>query len=232
MCLARGQHRPNGQTDRIATEVDFGAEPAARTAESLGLGPPFSPAAQRCARMMVLSIICSMSRSPPLSASACKITSHTPERHQRRNCRQTEFHLPNWSGRSRHGAPVRQIQSAPSKVRRWFFGGRPDRAVRNATTIAHSPSVIEPRITVDLATGRSASNHAIPRRGNLPERKRNNWNRGAVGASLLSMSSCHAGFFYCGRPDFSEIQGLSTGPSTNDVRCSVFRKDFRGIDVE
>ena len=95
MRLTWGQYRPDGQTDRIAAEMDFGAEPAAGTAESLGLGPPFSPPAQRCARMMVLSIICSMSRSPPLSASACKMTSHTPERHQRGNCRQTEFQLPN-----------------------------------------------------------------------------------------------------------------------------------------
>jgi len=71
----------------------------------------------------------------------------------RRNCFHTEFHLPNAAGKSRHGAPVRQIQSIPSSLCRWFTGGRPPReeaVVRNGAKIAHSSSVISPRITVDL----------------------------------------------------------------------------------
>jgi hypothetical protein len=32
--------------------------------------------------------------------------------------------LPNTAGKSRHGAPVRQIQSMPSNLCRWFLGGR------------------------------------------------------------------------------------------------------------
>lgn len=76
--------------------------------------------------MMVLSIIWSMSASPPLSASACNSTSQMPEVVQRRNWRWTEFHFPSSSGRSRHGAPVRVIQKMPSSVRRWSFGGKRD----------------------------------------------------------------------------------------------------------
>jgi hypothetical protein len=102
---------------------------------------------------MVLSIICNMSNAPPLSASACSKRSQTPDSHQRRNCFHTEFHLPNAAGKSRHGAPVRQIQSMPSNLCRWFLGGRPPREegmVSKGAKIAHSSSVISPRIIVGL----------------------------------------------------------------------------------
>src|SRR3984957_4126570 len=136
--------------------------------------PPFSPAAQRCARIVVLSIICNASSSPPLSASPCNRTSHTPDSHQRRNCRQIEFQLPNTSGRSRHGAPVRQIQRAPSNTRRWLAGGRPPRneaVARNGPTIPHTSSVSKPRITANLHVERSAWNHTA-RRGGIPRGKK------------------------------------------------------------
>jgi hypothetical protein len=61
--------------------------------------------------------------------------------------------LPNTAGKSRHGAPVRQIQSMPSNLCRWFLGGRPpheEAAVSKGAKIAHSSSVISPRITVSL----------------------------------------------------------------------------------
>ncbi len=76
------------------------------------------PAAQRCARITVLSIICSMSASPPLSANPSSMMSNTPESAQRRNCFHTEFQLPNSGGRSRHGEPVRMTQKTPSRTRR------------------------------------------------------------------------------------------------------------------
>jgi hypothetical protein len=53
----------------------------------------------------------------------------------------------------RHGVPVRQIQSMPSSLWRWFLGGRPPReegVVRKGAKIAHSLSLISPRITVGL----------------------------------------------------------------------------------
>jgi len=61
--------------------------------------------------------------------------------------------LPNAAGKSRHGAPVRLIQSMPSSLCRWFMGGRPPRdeaVIRNGAKIAHSSTVISPRIIVGL----------------------------------------------------------------------------------
>lgn len=93
------------ETDRepaqVAAEVDLDREAAARAAKCLILTLPSWPAAQRCARTVVLSIVCSRSASPPLSARVCSSTSQTPERHQWRNCRQTMFQLPSCAGRSR-----------------------------------------------------------------------------------------------------------------------------------
>ena len=79
------QYNTDGKTYGVAAEMDFGGEAATRTAEGLELNPPFSPAAQRCARIVVLSIICNASSSPPLSASPCNRASQTPDSHQRRN---------------------------------------------------------------------------------------------------------------------------------------------------
>ena len=123
MRLALAQQRDDCKPLGIAAEVYLGGEATARAAERLILNPPFSPAAQRCARTVVLSIICNASASPPLSANACSTKSQTPERHQRRNCLCTEFQFPSTSGRSRHGAPVRLIQNTPSNTLRWSLGG-------------------------------------------------------------------------------------------------------------
>jgi len=111
--------------------------------------PPLAPVAQWCARMMVLSIICSRSALPPPSANACSSRSHRPEAVQRRNWRCTEFQLPSSGGRSRHGAPVRAIQRMASRIRLWSRGGRPPDGP--ASTIkgskhAHFSFVSKPRI--------------------------------------------------------------------------------------
>jgi hypothetical protein len=42
---------------------------------------------------------------------------HTPLRLQRLKRRNTLFHSPNAAGRSRHGEPVRTIQSTPTNIR-------------------------------------------------------------------------------------------------------------------
>jgi hypothetical protein len=104
-------------------------------------------------------------RCAPVPAN---MMSHTPQRHQRRYCRQTEFQLPNSSGRSRHGAPVRQIQRIPSSAWRWLHGGRPpcdEGLVRNGSMSSHSSSVIRPRSTANLPVERLAPNHTAPHRG-------------------------------------------------------------------
>ena len=114
--------RRQGQADRqamgVGAEVDFGREATARAPKTLAMSPPFAPAAQWCARTMVLSIMCKASVSPPLSARACSTTSHKPEVVQRRYCRWTEFQLPSSGGKSRHGMPVRATQNTASNTRR------------------------------------------------------------------------------------------------------------------
>ncbi len=59
-----GQKKTDRKTLSVGPKVDFGREAAARTAKSLVLSPPFAPAAQWCARTMVLSIICSAGVAP------------------------------------------------------------------------------------------------------------------------------------------------------------------------
>jgi len=106
---------------------------------------------------MVASIICSVASATPLSASPSRITSQMPLSAHRRNCRKIEFQLPNSSGRSRHGAPVRINQNTASSTRRWLRGGRPPpRWIRNGSKYAHSSSVISPRIKA--ASQRAALN--------------------------------------------------------------------------
>lgn len=106
---------------------------------------------------MVASIICSAASDTPLPASPSRITSQTPLSAHRRNCRKIEFQLPNCSGRSRHGAPVRISQNTASSTRRWLRGGRPPpRWIRNGSKYAHSSSVISPRIKA--ASQRAALN--------------------------------------------------------------------------
>ena len=150
--FARRQQQRDRKTLSVGPSVDFGRKPAARTAKSLVLNPPLAPAAQWCARMTVLSTICTAWLPPP-SADASSIRSHSPLAVQRRNCRCTEFQLPSSSGRSRQGAPVRAIQNTASSVRRWSRGGRPRNppvAITKGLKNAHSLSVRRPRTTADL----------------------------------------------------------------------------------
>jgi len=106
---------------------------------------------------MVASIICSAASATPLAASPSRITSQMPLSAHRRNCRKIEFQLPNSSGRSRHGAPVRINQNTASSTRRWLRGGRPPpRWIRNGSKYAHSSSAISPRIKA--ASQRAALN--------------------------------------------------------------------------
>ena len=63
--LSGDQQNSERKTLNVGAQVDFGRETAARTAKSLILIPPLAPAAQWCARTMVLPIIWSASSPPP-----------------------------------------------------------------------------------------------------------------------------------------------------------------------
>jgi hypothetical protein len=60
MRLAGRQDDADRQALTVCAKVDFGRKATMRAAKILVLRPPFAPAAQWCARMMVLSIICNI----------------------------------------------------------------------------------------------------------------------------------------------------------------------------
>jgi hypothetical protein len=122
--------------------------------------------------MTVASIICRVASHSPLPASASRITSQTPLSAHRRNCRKIEFQLPNSSGRSRHGAPVRINQNTASSTRRWLCGGRPPRRIRKGSKYAHSSSVISPRIKAALPQRAALNQFTIPASTDLSTRPR------------------------------------------------------------
>lgn len=151
--LPGGHVQGDGQAVRITADVELAREATSRTPKTLSMSPPLPPAAQWCARMLVLSIICRRSASPPPSAKAPNITSHRPDAVQRRNWRNTEFQLPSWAGRSRHGAPVRAIQKMASSIRPWWRAGLPPSGLADTTKGSKKDppsSVSSPRSNADL----------------------------------------------------------------------------------
>ena len=85
--LARRDQQAKWPALGIGVDMELGREATARTAKALAISPPFPPAAQWCARMVVLSIICKAAASGSASANASRITSHMPDTVQRRNWR-------------------------------------------------------------------------------------------------------------------------------------------------
>jgi hypothetical protein len=70
--LARGYAQREGTAAAIDNSMDFCRSPAARAADRRVVGPPFPPAAERCALAVVLSIIWTPSASAATSAAtAC-----------------------------------------------------------------------------------------------------------------------------------------------------------------
>jgi hypothetical protein len=82
--------------------VDLGREAATRSAERLGVLPPFAPAADTCARTIAESNICTRCALLLVAASASKNASKVPVRLSRQKRFQTLFQLPNAAGSVRH----------------------------------------------------------------------------------------------------------------------------------
>ena len=167
--FALGQLDGNGQTYGIAAEMDLGGEPAARTAECLSPNPALvtGSTAMRADDRAVDHL----QRVKHAATVRQALQENVPNPRLTPTAKLPPDRIPvaQRSGRSRHGAPVRQIQSMPSMTRRWLAGGRPPRSegvVRNGAIVAHSSFVIRPRITANLSAERSASNHITPGQGN------------------------------------------------------------------
>ncbi len=105
LCAVAGLAPSQVEVERVAVEisleVDFGRETAARAAKRLVLLPPFAPAAETCARAVVLSKSWTKCAVWLHSASSWKNASNTPERLSRQNRFHTLFQLPNSLGSAR-----------------------------------------------------------------------------------------------------------------------------------
>ena len=79
--LARRYLERDGAAATIDNSMDFCRSPAARAADRLEFGPPFPPAAERCALAVVLSIM--WMSLVPFSASAANRRRQMPRADQR-----------------------------------------------------------------------------------------------------------------------------------------------------
>jgi hypothetical protein len=123
MSLTGGQVQANRSPFAVDRDVEFAAETAPRSPESLVRLPPFAPAACWWARITVESKSrCSRWASPP---RASRTRPQTPFFDQRKNRWATLFHLPNRSGKSRQGTPVRAIQTTAFTNKRLSSAERP-----------------------------------------------------------------------------------------------------------
>jgi hypothetical protein len=114
--LAGQEDKANEIAEGIDQSHDLGSETASRAAYGLILSPPFAPVPCWWTRTSVPSMR-TYSKSGS-SLRALKRRSQTPFCAQRQKRVYTVNHLPNASGRSRHGEPVRAIQRTASMKRR------------------------------------------------------------------------------------------------------------------
>src|SRR6188768_1610134 len=114
--LSRQEHEAHEVAERIGKGQDFGGHATFRPADRLALGPPFAPCPWRWTLTMVASTMAySMSGWPEqASKSRMKTSALTQSRYRLK----TVFQFPKKAGRSRHGLPVRTIQSTASMNRR------------------------------------------------------------------------------------------------------------------
>src|SRR3979411_381583 len=121
--LSRQKHEAHEIAERVSEGQDFGGHAALRTADRLVLRPPFAPCPWRWTLTMVASTMAySMSgASEQASKSLVKTSALTQSRYRLKTLSQ----LPKSGGRSRHGLPVRTIQSTASTNRRLSLPLRP-----------------------------------------------------------------------------------------------------------
>ena len=151
MALSRQENEAGEVAERIDESHDLGGRAAVRLADGLIVKSPLAPVPCRWTFTMVPSIIAySKSGSPD---RARKMRSKTPFLAQRRKRFDTDPHLPNCGGRSRHGAPARTSQSTASTNRRLSAPerpGSPSLPGRSGAIRAHCSSFNTSRFKVDL----------------------------------------------------------------------------------
>src|SRR4051812_28886197 len=142
VALSRQQPEASEIAKAIHQGDDLGCQPAARATDRLTRGPPLAPVPCWWTRMMVPSIRAySKSGSPDRVLNRRAKTSFSTHRRKRLK---VEFQLPNFSGRSRQGAPTRAIQSIASRNRRLSAADRPGSPIlpgRSGATRSHCVSL-------------------------------------------------------------------------------------------
>src|ERR1700736_5836893 len=149
--LARQQQEANEIPECVHQGHDLGSQAAARAAYGLILRPPFAPVPCWWTRTRVPSMR-TYSKSGS-SQSALKTRSQTPLFAQRQKRVYTVNHLPNPSGRSRDGEPVRAIQrtaSIKSRLSRPLLPGSPALPDNSSAIRRHWASLNIKRIKADL----------------------------------------------------------------------------------
>lgn len=153
-CLASRQGQLSGSGQRITTQVQLAAQPAARAAK--GLRPVFlsAPAACWCARTVVEST--SSSCNPASSCNAVNTLVHTPVFFQREKRAKTVDHAPKRSSRSRHDMPHRMRQSTASTNKRvstavtsrvWTCPGSKGARRAHCASVSRVRSLFRPKAT-------------------------------------------------------------------------------------
>src|SRR5208337_3679010 len=114
--LPRHQSEPHEAAQTVDEREDFGCHAAPAFSDRLILSPPLAPCPWRWTLLIVPSIMANSKSGS--SDSLLNIRVNTPARTQRRKRLNTELNLPNSSGKSRHGAPVRAIHKTASTNKR------------------------------------------------------------------------------------------------------------------
>lgn len=152
--VGRQKFETNKVAERVGERDDFRRPAALRLAYGLAASPPFAPCPWRWTGTIVASTMAnSMSGS---SDTASKIRLKTSALTQSRKRLKAVFHLPKAGGRSRHGLPVRAIQSTASTNRRLSVPDRPGSAdfpKQCGSILAHWASVRQKRTIHPLPFG-------------------------------------------------------------------------------
>ena len=132
MRVAPGEYKPERVTQRVHRRVYFRCQSTAASANGLGCAAPLAPLACWWARTYEPSTMMDSKSASRLSSSMMVV--QTPVLAHALKRLYTVCHGPNSSGRSRQGAPVRNIQTTPLRMQRVSALGLPRGSLRHGRT--------------------------------------------------------------------------------------------------
>src|SRR5208282_664540 len=114
--LPRHRREPHKVSQSVDKRENFGRHAAPALSDRLILSPPLAPCPWRWTLLIAPSIMANSKSGS--SDNTLNMRVNAPAKTQRRNRLNTELELPNSSGKSRHGAPVRAIHNTASRNKR------------------------------------------------------------------------------------------------------------------